>query len=384
MNYPMTMATPPRRQTILIVDDSPANIAFLGNVLKDSYDLKVATNGSQALQIAQHTPDIGLILLDIIMPGMDGYEVCRHLKASKVTERIPVVFVSARADIDDEALGFAVGAVDYITKPIRSAIVKARVRTHLALFDQNQVLEEMVRKRTEELAITQDVTILSLATLAEYRDNETGGHIVRTQRYVRVLAENLRHRSRFRDGLNPEAIDLLFKSATLHDIGKVGIADHILRKPGPLTPEDFKEMKRHPGYGAAALARAEQLLGTDKSSSFLHLAREIAISHHEKWDGSGYPDGLAGDEIPVPGRLMAMADIYDALVSRRIYKPPFSHQKAYEIIVNGDGRVMPYHFDPGVLETFINHHETFRAIAAECADSEEERQALDGYPETAP
>ena len=383
MNYPMTMATPPRRQTILIVDDSPANIAFLGNVLKDSYDLKVATNGSQALQIAQHTPDIGLILLDIIMPGMDGYEVCRHLKASRVTERIPVVFVSARADIDDEALGFAVGAVDYITKPIRSAIVKARVRTHLALFDQNQVLEEMVRKRTEELAITQDVTILSLATLAEYRDNETGGHIVRTQRYVRVLAENLRHRSRFRDGLNPEAIDLLFKSATLHDIGKVGIADHILRKPGPLTPEDFKEMKRHPGYGAAALARAEQLLGTDKSSSFLHLAREIAISHHEKWDGSGYPDGLAGDEIPVPGRLMAMADIYDAMVSRRIYKPPFSHQKAYEIIVNGDGRVMPYHFDPGVLETFINHHETFRAIAAECADSEEERQALDGYPETA-
>ena len=378
------MTTPPRRQTILIVDDSPANIAFLGNVLKDSYDLKVATNGSQALQIAQHTPDIGLILLDIIMPGMDGYEVCRHLKASRVTERIPVVFVSARADIDDEALGFAVGAVDYITKPIRSAIVKARVRTHLALFDQNQVLEEMVRKRTEELAITQDVTILSLATLAEYRDNETGGHIVRTQRYVRVLAENLRHRSRFRDGLNPEAIDLLFKSATLHDIGKVGIADRILRKPGPLTPEEFKEMKRHPGYGAAALARAEQLLGTDKSSSFLHLAREIAISHHEKWDGSGYPDGLAGDEIPVPGRLMAMADIYDAMVSRRIYKPPFSHQKAYEIIVNGDGRVMPYHFDPGVLETFINHHETFRAIAAECADSEEERQALDGYPETAP
>ena len=378
------MTTPPRRQTILIVDDSPANIAFLGNVLKDGYDLKVATNGYQALQIAQHTPEIGLILLDIIMPGMDGYEVCRHLKASKVTERIPVVFVSARADIDDEALGFAVGAVDYITKPIRSAIVKARVRTHLALFDQNQVLEEMVRKRTEELAITQDVTILSLATLAEYRDNETGGHIVRTQRYVRVLAENLRHRSRFRDGLNPEAIDLLFKSATLHDIGKVGIADRILRKPGPLTPEDFKEMKRHPGYGAAALARAEQLLGTDKSSSFLHLAREIAISHHEKWDGSGYPDGLAGDEIPVPGRLMAMADIYDAMVSRRIYKPPFSHQKAYEIIVNGDGRVMPYHFDPGVLETFINHHETFRAIAAECADSEEERQALDGYPETAP
>ncbi len=380
----MNMTTHPRRQTILIVDDSPANIAFLGNVLKEGYDLKVATNGPQALQIAQDTPDIGLILLDIIMPGMDGYEVCRRLKASKVTERIPVVFVSARADIDDEALGFAVGAVDYITKPIRSAIVKARVRTHLALFDQNQVLEEMVRKRTEELAVTQDVTILSLATLAEYRDNETGGHIVRTQRYVRVLAENLRHRSRFRDGLNPEAIDLLFKSVTLHDIGKVGIADRILRKPGPLTPEEFAEMKKHPGYGAAALARAEQLLGKDKSSSFLRLAREIAISHHEKWDGSGYPDGLTGDEIPMPGRLMAMADIYDALVSRRIYKPPFSHQKAYEIIVNGDGRVMPYHFDPGVLETFIDHHETFRAIAAEFADSDEERQALAGHTETAP
>jgi putative two-component system response regulator len=371
------MNNPPSRQRILVVDDTPSNISILGEVLSSRYEIVVATNGLDAIDTAFSSPPPDLILLDIMMPGMDGYQVCARLKESPVTRQIPVIFVTARDDVADEARGFALGAVDYITKPISTAIVQARVATHLALYDQNRALEEKVRRRTRELANTQDVTIRSLAILAEYRDNETGGHIIRTQHYVRILAEALLHHPRFTHLLgSAEYIDLLFKSAPLHDIGKVAIRDEILLKPGRLTAEEFEEMQRHTLYGRDALLRAEEALEEPVTPSFLHMAREMAHSHHERFDGSGYPAGVAGDAIPLPGRLMAVADVYDALVSKRVYKPPFSHQKAYRIITEGDGRVEPGHFDPDVLAAFRAREVQFRALGIQLADSEEERQAL--------
>lgn len=366
-----------QKQHIMVVDDTPYDIAFMESSLSDTYEISVATNGCDAIELARSSNQPDLILLDVMMPNMDGYEVCSQLKESQITRHIPIIFVTAKDDTANQANGFALGAVDYITKPISIPIVKARVATHLALADQNRALEAEVRHRTMELNATQDVTIRSLAILAEYRDNETGGHIVRTQHYVRILAEQLRELPRFCDTIGSnDVVELLFKSAPLHDIGKVGIRDYILLKPGTLTDDEFSEMKQHTIYGAEALEKAESSMGEGMHSSFLSIAREIAYTHHEKYDGSGYPQGLKGDEIPVSGRLMAIADIYDALVSRRVYKPPFSHSKAYAIITDGDGRVEPSHFDPDVLAAFKSAGENFRKVAIKFADSEEERQAL--------
>ena len=366
----------PAPQKILIVDDVPINITILGSVLKDEYEVKVATNGADALEIAMSDSPPDLILLDIMMPEMDGFEVCRRLKSSVRTHKIPVIFVTGLNSFTDEMKGFEIGAVDYIAKPISAPVVQARVKTHLAMYDQSRILEHKVRERTNELIRTQDVTIHSLAVLAECRDNETGGHIMRTQHYVLALAKCLQNEPRFRNFLDAETMDLLFKSAPLHDIGKVGIPDSILLKPGKLTYEEFEEMKKHTIYGEQALLRAESALGRDRGSSFLRYAREITSSHHEKWDGSGYPNGFSGEDIPFSGRVMALADVYDALVSRRVYKPPFPHEKAFDIIVNGDGRVMPDHFDPDVLKAFVKINETFREIALKYADSSEEREVL--------
>jgi len=365
------------KQHVMIVDDTPANIALMGAILADTYEISVATNGLEAIGLAhsENPPDI--ILLDIMMPEMDGYEVCAQLKASKRTQHIPIIFVTAKDDTEDQAKGLALGAVDYITKPVSFPIVKARVAIHLALFDQNRMLEKKVRQRTMELNATQDVTIRSLAILAEYRDNETGGHIVRTQHYVRILAEKLKNHPRFSDAIgSDDMIQLLFKSAPLHDIGKVAIKDNILLKPGRLTDEEFEEMKRHTIYGAEALEKAQSSIDEVMHSSFLSIAMEIALTHHEKYDGQGYPAGLKGDEIPISGRLMAVADIYDALVSKRVYKPPFTHKKAYSIITEGDGRVEPSHFDPDILFAFKETAEKFREVGIKFADSQEERNAL--------
>jgi putative two-component system response regulator len=337
------------KQTILIVDDAPENIDLLNLILGSTYKIKVALNGKKALQIASDiTGQPDLVLLDVLMPGLDGYEVCRQLKSNPLTRQIPVIFVSALNEAGDESKGFEVGAVDYITKPVSAPIVRARVKTHLALYDQNRLLEERVRARTEELAHVQDVTIIGFATLAEFRDQETGAHIVRTQQHIRLLAQYLSIHPRFSRYLGSEEIDLLYKSAPLHDIGKIAVPDRILLKPGKLTPEEFEEMKKHTIYGRDAIARAEQALG-DSKNSFLRLAREIAYTHHEKWDGNGYPQGLAGNEIPVSGRLMAVADIYDALISQRVYKPALSHEMAAEIIAKERGK----HLDPDVVDAFI-------------------------------
>ena len=356
---------------ILLVDDNTTNLQLLHETLDGlGYRLLIAKNGETALAIAQKA-NPALILLDIMMPEMDGYEVCRRLKSDERTDRIPVIFITALVDEEDEAKGLGLGAVDYITKPINPELVRARVHNHLELKHHQDHLENLVAERTRRLALVQAVTIEGLATLAEYRDPETGGHIKRTQNYVKVLAKKLKEHPRFRDGLNDEIIELLYMPAPLHDVGKVGVPDHILLKADKLTDDEFGEMKKHTNYGHDALWVTEQKLGDD---SFLRHAREIAYTHQEKWDGSGYPSGLKGDEIPISGRLMALADVYDALISKRIYKPPFPHEKAVEIIVEGKGK----HFDPDIVDAFVELENTFRNIALSFADHDEERKMLSG------
>ena len=356
---------------VLLVDDNTTNLQLLNETLDGlGYKLLIAKNGKTALTIAQKARP-SLILLDIMMPEMDGYEVCRRLKADEATRHIPIIFITALVDQDDEAKGLSMGAVDYLTKPINPELVRARVRNHLELKQYQDHLENLVKERTRRLALTQAVTIESLATLAEYRDPETGGHIKRTQNYVKALAVQLKDHPRYRDELNDETIEMLYLSAPLHDLGKVGVPDHILLKAGKLTDEEFEEMKKHTVYGHDALMITEQKLGED---TFLRYAREIAYTHQEKWDGSGYPSGLKGDEIPLAGRLMALADVYDALISKRVYKPPFPHEKAVQIIIEGKGQ----HFDPDLVDAFVELQETFRNIALTFADYEEERQMLGG------
>jgi putative two-component system response regulator len=361
--------------TILVVDDTVTNIDILVEALGGSYEVAVATNGPSALKIAEASlPDI--ILLDIAMPGMDGYEVCRRLKSQGRTKDIPVIFLSAMTELKNKTRGFGLGAVDYITKPFEIQEVKARVETHLSLVHarqelarQNEILEERVRERTRGLALAQEAAIDSMAVLAEFRDPETGGHIKRTKHYVRSLAVSLRSTSLFRDYFTDDTLDLLYKSTPLHDIGKVGVPDKILLKPAKLTPEEFEEMKKHTIYGHDAIEAVEKGLG---ENSFLRFAKEIAYTHHEKWDGSGYPRGLIGESIPVSGRLMAVADVYDALISKRIYKPSFPHLTAVQIIRDGRGT----HFDPAIVDVFLHLQEDFRHIAGQYADSEADLESL--------
>jgi len=376
-NTTVSNSRPEIEDKVLLVDDNTTNLQLLHETLDGlGYKLLIAKNGQAALAITQKAGP-SLILLDIMMPEMDGYEVCRRLKADKNTAHIPVIFITALTDDEDEAKGLGMGAVDYITKPINPELVRARVHNHLELKRHQDHLEQLVKERTRRLALTQAVTIESLATLAEYRDPETGGHIKRTQNYVKALAVHLKDHQRFRSELNDEIIDLLYLSAPLHDLGKVGVRDNVLLKPGKLTDEEFEEMKKHTIYGEEALRITEQKLGED---SFLQYAREIAYTHQEKWDGSGYPQGLKGDDIPTPGRLMALADVYDALISKRVYKPPFPHEKAVEIIVEGKGK----HFDPDIVEAFLELEDTFRNIALTFADYDEERLMLGGATDTQP
>ncbi len=360
-----------RMDSILVVDDTPENLRLVSALLKDDYKVRVATHGRQALELAAQAPQPALILLDIMMPEMDGYEVCSCLKQNPATADIPVIFLTARSETEDEKRGFELGAVDYITKPISPPILIARVQTHVALKrsrdtlkHQNAWLEQEVQKRTHQVQRIQDVTIIAMASLAETRDNETGNHILRTQRYTKALALSLRKRSKFAAALDDATIELLFKSAPLHDIGKVGIPDHILLKPGKLDDAEFEIMKTHTTLGLDAIRRAAQHL--DGEDGFLRIAGEIAHAHQEKWDGSGYPQGLSGTAIPLSARLMAVADVYDALISKRVYKPAFSHEKAVEIIRAGSGS----HFDPELVSVFDEIEAEFRAIAREFSDGE--------------
>lgn len=360
------------KPTILVVDDTPENLALMGQILDSQYTVKVANRGEKALKILETGIPPDLILLDVMMPGMDGYAVCRQLKNKPELRDIPVIFLTARNSIEDETHGLALGAVDYITKPISPPIVLARIKTHLSVRKaqrllqlQNDELEEEVHRRSEEIELIQDITVHTLASLAETRDNDTGHHIRRTQNYVKLLAETLRHHPRFEAFLDDDrTIDLLYKSAPLHDIGKVGIPDRILQKPGPLTTEEFEIMKTHATLGYEAILHAERELG--KEIPFLLFAKQIAYGHHEKWNGSGYPQGLSGDDIPVSARLMALADVYDALISRRVYKLGYPYDEAKRIIMDGRST----HFDPDVVDAFVSVESGFLDIAAQYADPE--------------
>ena len=377
---PLLPTTVRQRPTILVIDDSPDVLALMQTVLKDQYIVKVASSGASGLRIASSDSPPDLILLDVMLQDMDGYTVCRTLKAAIETRDIPVIFLTAKSDEVDETAGFDIGAADYITKPVSAPVVLARVRTQLMLkasagflHDQSAFLEAEVANRTRELTAIQNVTILAMASLAETRDADTGNHLRRTQRYVRALAWRLSSHPKFSAFLTPTVVALLFRSAPLHDIGKVGIPDRILLKPGKLTPEEFEIMKTHTTLGRDAIAHAEEEFGEDVA--FLTLAKEIAYSHQEKWDGSGYPQGLKGEQIPASARLMAVADVYDALISRRVYKEPMPHAQAVHVIEQVSGR----HFDPDVVQAFLAIQDTFKAIALAFVDSDADLKVKVNY-----
>nr|WP_178104992.1 two-component system response regulator [Pseudomonas sp. WS 5013] len=305
---------------MLVVDDEPANLQVLRHILQEDYRLLFAKDGAKALELAaREKPE--LILLDVMMPGMTGYQVCAQLKATPATSAIPVIFVTALADVEDEAQGFAVGAVDYITKPVSPAIVKARVRTHLSLV------------RVEELRETRLQIVQRLGLAAEYKDNETGLHVIRMSHYSRVLA--------LAAGFSEAQAEELLNAAPMHDVGKIGIPDAVLRKPGKLDGEEWEVMKQHAQIGA-------DIIG-EHPSGLLRMAREIALNHHEKWDGSGYPRGIGGAEIPIEARIIAIADVFDALTSERPYKKAWPVEEAVQLLREQSGR----HFDPELVELFL-------------------------------
>lgn len=331
------------KASVLVVDDTPANIDILVGILGDSYALKVAIDGPRALAIARKTPP-DIILLDVMMPGMSGYEVCEQLKQDPMTAHIPVIFVTALSEVTDEARGFELGAVDYITKPVSAPLVQARVKTHLALYDQKRLLEQQVRERTAELENTRFEIIRRLGRAAEYKDNETGLHVVRMSHYARLLAKQA--------GLPEAFCELLYNAAPMHDIGKIGTPDAVLKKPGKLDEEEWLIMREHAAIGA-------EIIG-EHSDPLLTMARTIALTHHERWDGSGYPNGLVGEAIPLEGRLVAIADVFDALTSVRPYKTAWTTAQAMGMLKQQSGS----HFDPdlvGHFEAILPEVERIRA-----------------------
>jgi putative two-component system response regulator len=364
------------KQSILVVDDTPDNIDVLTDVLCDDYRIRVATSGEKALKIVYSDEPPDLILLDIMMPGLSGLEICRRLKANPDRRRIPIIFVTAMTSVEDEERGLALGAVDYITKPISPPIVRARVRTHLALYDQSRELERMVRQRTEELLTTRQQIIRRLGRAAEFKDNETGNHVLRMSHYARLIANA--------HGLGEEAANIIFNTAPMHDIGKIGIPDAILLKPGRLDAEEWKVMYQHPVMGAEIIGKHDNEL--------LESARIIALSHHEKWDGSGYPRGLKGEDIPLEGRIVAIADVFDALLSQRPYKAAFSVERSLQLMDADSGR----HFDPVLLEAFHRalpeilrvkdiYADEFGALTDlefRIKDIYQHQEAPEGYPDT--
>lgn len=322
------------QQTILVVDDEPANIDLLVECLKDEYNVKAATRGERALRIARSGEPPDMILLDIMMPGMDGFEVCQQLKADLSTRHIPIIFITAKIGSEDEIRGLELGAVDYITKPISPPIVQARVHAQLALYDQNRILDIKVREQTAQLHETRLAIIRRLGRAAEYKDNETGLHVIRMSHYAAIIGSAI--------GMDERNVELLLNAAPMHDVGKIGIPDSILQKPGKLTPEEWEVMRNHAQIGA-------DIIGDASGSELLEMARVVALTHHEKWDGSGYPNGLAGEQIPQVGRIVAIADVFDALTSVRPYKPAWSVERALELFRDSQGS----HFDPDLVSLFF-------------------------------
>ncbi|KAA1171458.1 response regulator [Marinobacter salinexigens] len=307
-------------KTLLLVDDESTNLQVLRNILSDQYRLLFAKDGERAIALASmEQPD--LILLDVMMPGMSGHDVCRTLKADKNTRKIPVIFVTALADAEDEARGFELGAVDYVTKPVSAPILQARVKNHLSLV------------QIDELVETRLAVVHRLGRAAEYKDNETGLHVIRMSYFARVIA--------LEAGMCEAWADTLLNAAPMHDIGKIGIPDAVLQKPGKLNPEEWAVMQQHARIGA-------EIIGED-GSDLLNMAREVALCHHEKWDGTGYPEGLKGKDIPLSARIVALADVFDALTSERPYKKAWSIERATDLVREQSGK----HFDPELVDVFF-------------------------------
>ncbi len=372
---------------ILVIDNDPINPALISDLLQGLCKLvKVANDGKNALKIAYSDSPPDIILLNIKIQKIDGFEICKQLKANPSTQDIPVLFLTEKDAIIDEAYGLQIGAVDYIAKPISPPILLARVKTHLEMkamkaslqTQSNTCLENQKSKHDVEMKVTKNATIHAMAYLSETRNYVTGNHIRRTEQYVKILAEKLRFHPRFTHYLdNDTVIEWLFKTAPLHDIGNVGIPERILLKPGRLTPEEFEIIKSHTYLGRNVILQAEHELG--KEVPFLKYAKEITYSHHERWDGTGYPEGIAGDDIPVSARIMAIADVYDALISRRVYKLPVPHEQAVKIIVDGTGT----QFDPDMVDAFYELHEEFQRIAHEYADDDKDFKKSIDYLEQA-
>lgn len=339
---------------VMIVDDTPANIDVLLAALGDSYDVSVAIDGEGALELARQNPP-DLILLDVMMPGISGYEVCERLKADARTASIPVVFLTSLSTDQDEARGLELGAVDFVHKPFNPELVKSRVRNHLELKLHRDSLEQLVAEQVEAIAESHMATIFALSKLAESRDDDTGKHLERTQTYCKMLAEELHASEIHPDTIDDEFISTIFYASPLHDIGKVAIPDAILCKPGKLTDDEFSVMKSHTLRGSETIYLVAKRF---PQNQFLRMGLDIARWHHEKWDGSGYPDGRSGEEIPLCARIMAVSDVYDALTTKRCYKPAFPHEKAVEIITEGRGG----HFDPEVVDAFLRIEHQCRAV----------------------
>jgi len=354
---------------ILLVDDTPANLHMLSDLLRaEGYRTRSARSGEMALQAAQTQPP-DLVLLDVMMPGMDGYEVCRRMKSSPDLAGIPVIFLSALTETPDKVEAFAVGAVDYVTKPLQIDEVRARVKTHLRLRrlqleieHNNRELERRVEEQVREIADSQMATIFAMARLAESRDDETGTHLERVRAFCHLLVTGLARRCPHH-GIDDRYVRDVVHASPLHDIGKVAISDTILLKPDKLTPAEFEIMKTHTSLGAKTL---ESVRDEYPGNGFVTVGIDIAQYHHEWWDGSGYPDGLAGDEIPLSARVMALADVYDALRSERVYKPPIPHDEACQIIWE-EGRL---HFDPDVVGVFFELEGEFDRVVRENAAPE--------------
>lgn len=348
------MNAPDSRPSVLVVDDTPQNLEVASRILREQYRARVALDGPTALKLAAEAPP-DLILLDVMMPGMNGYQVCRKLKANPATQRIPVIFLTAMAEVENEAAAFGAGAVDYIVKPIQAQTLLARVRTHVQLSKQERHLADLVNnrtreleKRTQELELTRLELIRRLGRAAEYKDDDTGLHVIRMSHYARLLAEAA--------GLSSDRVEVIFNAAPMHDIGKIGIPDHILQKAGPLSPEEWDIMRQHPAIGAGIIGRHD--------SELLETARIVALTHHEKWDGSGYPRQKIGEDIPIEGRIVAIADVFDALTSKRPYKQAWPLTKAIDYLLEQAGR----QFDPQLLPRFIERIPDIQEIRRQYRD----------------